>query len=112
MSEDIYGMLKRRFPIIKYSRVNLENSVKLAMAAVVLHNIALDWGDEEPTDPSRQSEDDEPQHDSIVLNQLGHRERRQRAIVVRDNWRATMDPLPTARESQRMADHRVQAEIR
>jgi len=45
------GVLKRRFPVLKYGiRLQIKNTLPVIVAAVVLHNIALTVGDEEPGD--------------------------------------------------------------
>ena len=88
------------------------------MASAVLHNIALDWQDEMPVDdhPALMPMAEPPQPPNVpaiqVVNNLPVAERRQRAGVMRDNYRAMMDPVPTAREVRRMAVHRAEAEAR
>ena len=54
MTENIYGILKRWFPICKYIRCELPNSVRIVQAYAVLHNIAIDWRDAEPAHPHPQ----------------------------------------------------------
>jgi nuclease HARBI1 len=45
------GMLKRRFPVLKYGmRLHLPHVLPVVVAAVVLHNIAVILGEEEPED--------------------------------------------------------------
>lgn len=45
------GMLKRRFPALKYGlRLKLSNTLPVIVATVVLHNIAVVLGDDEPDD--------------------------------------------------------------
>lgn len=45
------GMLKRRFPCLKYGlRLKLENTLSVIAAVVVLHNIAVTLVEEEPDD--------------------------------------------------------------
>jgi len=118
MTEDIYGMLKRRFPIIKFMRTNLRNSINIILSTAVLHNIALEWQDPMPQDdhPALMHIPDPPQPahaDPVnVINALEPAERRQRAATMRDNYRAMMDPVATAREVRRMAMHRAEAEAR
>lgn len=47
--ERAIGILKRRFPALKYGlRVKLANTLPVIVAAVVVNNIALITGDEEP----------------------------------------------------------------
>ena len=44
------GMLKRRFPALKYGlRLHLENILPVIVAITVLHNIAITMGEDEPT---------------------------------------------------------------
>ena len=42
-TECIYGMLKRRFPIIKGMRTHLDHSMAISLAVCILHNIATLW---------------------------------------------------------------------
>jgi hypothetical protein len=95
MTEDIYGMLKRRFPVIKCLRVGLDNAINIIMAAAILHNISLDWADEMPADdhPNLMNMPEVPQPPHVplnevhVVNDLNPAERRNRAVVIRDNYR-------------------------
>ena len=51
------GILKRRFPALKYGlRVKLANTLPVIVAAVVANNIALITGDEEPPEDEELSE--------------------------------------------------------
>ena len=43
MTENIYGMLKWRFPIFK-----LQNMIKIVTACAILHNMSVSWADEQP----------------------------------------------------------------
>ena len=120
MTENIYGMLKRRFPLVKNTRVELPNAVKVTAAAAVLHNMALDWADEMPMDdhpnyqhvPDDPVEEDQAVDEAMFINQLNPPQRRAHAAQARDRYRAMMDPVPTARELEKMALHRAQAEVR
>ena len=51
MTETIYSFYKRRTLIVKFVRLNLKITVKVATAGAILHNFALDWDDEVPVDP-------------------------------------------------------------
>lgn len=43
------GILKRRFPALKYGmRLRIDNALPVIVAAVVLHNIAVTLGEEDP----------------------------------------------------------------
>jgi hypothetical protein len=120
MTEDIYGMLKRRFPFVKYLRVDLPNAIKIIAAAAILHNIGLDWADPVPVDDHPNllnvQEPEQPPHipaDHInIVNVLNPAARRNSAAVARDNYRRMMDPIPTDREVRKMAIHRAEAEAR
>ena len=48
MSENLYGVWKRRFPILKNLRQNLETSQKIIVATAILFNMGRIWGDECP----------------------------------------------------------------
>ena len=50
MSENIYGVWKRRFPIIKALRTHFQLSLKLIVATAILFNMGRIWGDGEPDD--------------------------------------------------------------
>ena len=50
MTECIYGMLKRRFPILVWMRNKLQNAIKIIMCCVILHNIAIEWNEPLPED--------------------------------------------------------------
>ena len=123
MTEDIYGMLKRWFPITKFIRSHLLNSIRIVQACIVLHNIALDYRDEVPTinHPNYreevEEEDDQRNYDEIpprqvhLVNNLNPRQRREQGMATRDNWRLSMDNTPTRKEVVKMANHLVQAEV-
>jgi nuclease HARBI1 len=58
------GILKRRFPALKYGiRLHITNVLPVIVATVVLHNIAVTLGDEEPPD-------DEQLHSFVASNRL------------------------------------------
>lgn len=120
MTEDIYGMLKRRFPILKYLRVDLHNAINIIVSCAILHNISIEWADTMPLDdhPNLLNIREPPQpphiplHEVNIVNDLNPAERRNRAAVCRDNYRAMMDPVASERELHRMAIHRAEAEAR
>ena len=121
MTENIYGMLKRRFPFIKFSRVNVDNLIKVTTATAVLHNLALDFADEMPEDnhPGYVEEPDEDQPDEDLadlpvqlVNELNPRERRAQAQAIRDRWMEQMGDRITASDMRQINIHRVQAEAR
>ena len=123
MTENIYGILKRRFPICKYIRCELPNAVRIVQACAVLHNIAIDWHDAEPAhphpnyqDPGADRELDQPGYAQVdelfIQNVLNPRDRRQQGMIARENWRLSMDNNPSRDERGMMATHRVNAEMR
>ena len=57
MSENIYGMWKRRFPILKRMGEKYVKAKMTIDATAILHNILLSIGDETP-DPDSDEEDD------------------------------------------------------
>ena len=116
-TENIYGMLKRRFPMVKYIRTSLTNSIGLIQVAAVLHNISIDRNDPVPTRPHPNYRDlnhDPNYHEYIweatgeslvIINELNPAERRAQGMLARENWRNQMDPTPTDRERRRMRAH-------
>ena len=120
MTECIYGILKRRFPIIKHIRNELPNAILIVQACTVLHNIALDWKDDVPNDHHSNYDDDDDDNDDLdvpqdqlhIFNMLSVRERREQGMNARDNWRISMDNNPTRKELEKMTRHRVEAEAR
>ena len=57
MTENIYGMWKKRFPLIKHIRLHVNNAVRVITASAVLHNMAVEWKD---TLPELQMESPQP----------------------------------------------------
>ena len=123
MTECIYGMLKQRFPIVKFIRAKLSNAIKIFQACAVLHNMAVEFRDEVPQAPhpnyreevvadQPNDDNDVPQNQHHIVNMLNPRERREQGMNARDNWRRAMDPTPTQSEVRKIANHRVEAEIR
>ena len=86
MTENIYGMMKRRFPIVKYIRTKLRNAIRITTAAAILHNMELDCNDEVPDDDHpdcKRLKDIDDEVDElnrpIILNHLNPGERKTRA---------------------------------
>ena len=117
MTENLYEMMKRKFPIVKYIRTKLRNVIRITTAAAILHNMALDCNHEVPDDhpDCQRFKDIDDEVDElnrpIVLNHLNPVERKTRADQIRDNCRLGMDPIPIRKESGMMENHRIQAEI-
>ena len=59
MSENIYGTWKRRFPISKAMRTDLELGQKIIVATGILFNISRIWKGEGPEDDSDSEDDSE-----------------------------------------------------
>ena len=48
MSENLCGLCKRRFPVLKSLRIHFALSLKIVVAKEVLFNIGRFWGDDTP----------------------------------------------------------------
>lgn len=59
MSENIYGIWKRRFPILKAMRTDLKFSQKIILATAILFNLGRMWGDDGPDEDESDSEDED-----------------------------------------------------
>ena len=106
MTENIYEILKRRFPISKYIRCYVPNAVRIVQACAVLNNMANVWRDAEPAQPHPNYQDsgaesglDQPGNVQVdilfIQNILNPRDRRQQGINARENWRLSMDNHPS-----------------
>ena len=109
MTECIYGIWKRRFPIIKSLRVHLPNAYKVITATAILHNLSVMWGeilgpDPHPDLPAELAENYyEPQENIIVdYAELPPQVRRRLGQEARDNMREAMDPRPNAEERENL----------
>ena len=79
MTEDTIGIWKRRFPIIRWLRLKLNNAMKVVLATAILHNISIEWGEIMPDHehPDGLMFPDMPDAgDVIVVDQLNPREQR------------------------------------
>ena len=47
-TENIYGIWKRRFPLIKHIRLHVKDAVRVITATAILHNMAMTWNDSLP----------------------------------------------------------------
>ena len=68
MSENLYGIWKKRFPILKSFRTNLELSQKIIVATAVLFNIGQMLNDEPPDD----GDDDEEEREQVTEGRNDH----------------------------------------
>ena len=57
-TENIFGMWKRRFPIIRNLRNHFDNALEIVMATAVLHNLAVLWNEEEPDESDEDGDKD------------------------------------------------------
>jgi hypothetical protein len=96
MSECLFGVLKKRFPILKNLRTDYELSQKVILAAAVLFNIARMWEDEILDDEGSDDEgsdedeggDDEREH--IVVEDHAPATVRMRGQIARDQVKDAM----------------------
>ena len=91
MSENIYGVWKRRFPILKSMRTDFLLSQRIIVATAVLFNIGRLWGEEEDDDEERDG-DDEPdgEMDQVVVLEGDPGTVRVRGQVERDRLKDAM----------------------
>ena len=62
MTENIYGILKRRLPCLKKMTCHVLHAMNIIRACCILHNLAIRWNARLPQDDSDDSgEDDEDQ---------------------------------------------------
>ena len=45
MSEDMFGIFKQRFPILRDMRYGLQYAMRVTESCAVLHKLAIRWGD-------------------------------------------------------------------
>jgi hypothetical protein len=50
MTENIYRIMKQRFPVVKYISLNLLNAINIIVSASIPHHIYLNWTDPMPGD--------------------------------------------------------------
>ena len=50
MTENVFGRLKQRFPVLRELRTNLRYSQRIIVVCCILHNFAVLLGDELPHD--------------------------------------------------------------
>ena len=92
MSECIFGVWKRRFPILKGMRMDLELSQKVIVATAILFNIGRMWGDQEPDD-GQDNHDNGDDADIVVVQDLSAGHIRLRGQIERDRLKDAM-PMP------------------
>ena len=88
MSENIYGVLKRRFPILRNMRTHLVASQKIIIATGILFNIGRQLGDEEPE--ADDEEDNDDTEDVIVQDAMPVAAIRLRGQIERERLKDAM----------------------
>ena len=97
MTENIYGIWKRRFPIIRCLHVTLENAQKIILATAILHNLSVLWQEILPDnhpdliDGPDGGYDDIAEDDIMVQVALTPRETRRVGFQTRENMRQLMN---------------------
>lgn len=100
MTENTFALWKQRFPVLKNMRTNHRNSQKNISASAVLHNWALDLGDE-PVDDGCEGPEEPPNNNYVIIEDNADRNViLRRGQERRDQLLAAM-PRPTPRERRR-----------
>jgi hypothetical protein len=60
MTENVYGVWKRRFPCLREMRNHLPTAKKIIVATAILHNLSIFWNDEVPLEPEVGLQPNEP----------------------------------------------------
>ena len=91
MSECLFGVWKRRFPILKSLRTDFTLSQKVIVATAVLFNMGRLWGDDAPDD-DLEDEDDRPEgeRDHVVVQDGDPGTMRLRGQAERDRLKDNM----------------------
>ena len=104
-------MLKKRWPILKNLKNHLPTALDIILACCILHNVALEWGeDQEDDDDSEEDSDEESESEEevdIQDDELNNDNIRERGARLRENLRENMPP-PTASESRRLNRRLIQ----
>ena len=91
MTEHIFAVWKRRWPIIRSLRVHLQNAQRIVLATAVLHNMAILWREELPDDFD-EDEDIQPGNPDITIeDDEDSVSRRNAGKIARDNLRERME---------------------
>ena len=88
MTENIFGMWKQRFPILRDLRCHLTLSQKIIVATAILENMAREWG-EEPIEDENEEDDGDRDNEDIVIIDAAENVRR-RGQIARDAMLAEM----------------------
>ena len=113
MTECIYGIWKRRFPILKSLRVNLPNAYKIITGTAILHNLSVLWNeildaDDHPDVPEELIRE-EPQQENVIVDydDLPPQVRRQLGQDARERMRNAMDHRLNPEEQEHLNFHPV-----
>lgn len=113
MTENIYGIWKQRFPILRQMRIGLENTMKVIECTAILHNIGIAWGDMMPRDmfPNDPPGRPPPVIDDVVVHNLVRPDvRRQQGVHARRGLQLMcLQSPPTGAEVRRV--RRLQAQL-
>ena len=91
MTEHIFAVWKRRWPIIRSLRVHLQNAQRIVLATAVLHNMAILWREELPDDFD-EDEDIQPGNPDITIeDDEDSVSRRNAGKIARTNLRERME---------------------
>jgi hypothetical protein len=90
MTENLYGVWKRRFPILKALRTDYELSQKIVVASAVLFNLARMWQDEDFNEEINDPGSDDEEGFIVVEDAAPVRTVRLRGQVLRDQLKDLM----------------------
>lgn len=107
-TENIFGMWKRRFPIVRNIRNHYPNAIEIIMATAVLHNLSVLWKEPLPDDDGH-NEDGEDEEDNPLPpmamagggDRAGRLRIRLEGTAMRDTLLANM-PQATPTEARRI----------
>ena len=95
MSEGLYGVWKRRFPILKNMRTHYVLSQKIILSTAILFNMARMWSDNGPEEEEDDSDEDgdgqeEEDDDGVIVQDAAPASIRLRGQVERDRLKDAM----------------------
>ena len=69
MSENLFGVWKKRFPILKALRTDFEFSQRIIVATAILFNLGRMEGEEESDDDSDEEEPEDDIEDALIIDE-------------------------------------------
>lgn len=90
-TENIFGILKRKFPILKTLRAHHSRARRIVIACAILHNISIRWGQEEIVIRPEPAEVPPFERVPIVEDAAAPNVVRERGQIVRDQLMLGMD---------------------